>query len=170
MGIKSVGYGVTGTSLEIAANVPGGLGKGFLFVGNFLVGVSAAMRSKAAEYRSIARGLDLLDAQTVAIADVEGYAKEHNCSFNEALIVVAGRLGENKGDGAAGEAAAVAAVADAEAAVETVTPAVKEEPVAAAVEEPVADISHVKIVVDDEDGDIRPKDTSAVMNVAAGLA
>lgn len=165
MGIKSVGYGVTGTGLEIAANVPGGLGKGFLCVGNFLVGVSAAMRSKAAEYRSIARGLDLLDAQTVAIADVEGYAKEHNCSFNEALVVVAGRPAEDKVEGGA---AATTVVVEEPTVVEE-EPAAAEEPVVVE-EKPVADISCGKIVVEDEDDDIRPRDTSAVMNVAAGLA
>lgn len=152
MGIKSVGYGVTSTGLDVMANIPGGLGKGFLFVGNFLVGVSTVMRNKAAEYRSISRGLDLLDAQTVAIADVEAYVKEKGCSFNEALVAVAGKI------------------KDSDTAEKDKAPAAeKDEDAVVVVEKAVAGTAQ-KIVVEDEDGDIRSRDTSAVMSVAAGLA
>lgn len=155
MGIKSVGYGVTSTGLEVAANIPGGLGKGFLFVGNFLVGVSTVMRNKAAEYRSISRGLDLLDAQTVAIADVEAYVKEKGCSFNEALVAVAGKIKDS--DITEKDKAPVASAVE------------KDEDTVVVVEDAVAGTAQ-KIVVEDEDGDIRSRDTSAVMSVAAGLA
>lgn len=170
MGIKSVGYGIAGTGLGVSANIPEGLGKGFLFIGGALVGISAKMKRKAEEYRSIAQGLDLLDAQTVAIADVESYAKEHNCSFNEALIVVSKRAAEkSENNKAADEKQQGAAVEEADI---NKTTAEKSEKNA---EEEPADINKTaqKIVVEDEDGNgdrDSQQDPNVVMSVAAGLA
>lgn len=173
VGIKSVGYGVAGTGLNVSSNIPEGLGKGFLFIGSALVGISAKMKRKAEEYRSIAQGLDLLDAQTVAIADVESYAKEHNCSFNEALIVVSKRVAEksekSEKNKAADEKQQSATVEEADinkTADEKSENSVEEEPV---------DINKTaqKIVVEDEDGSEdrgSQQDPNVLMSVAAGLA
>lgn len=162
MGIKSVGLNGAAAGLDVLAYVPGGVGLGLVFVGTKLVNLSTAMRNKAAEYRNIAMGLNMISAKTVDTAEVEKYAKENNCSFDDALIVVAGRAvekAEKKSDDSAAKA--------------EVKPETKVEP--STVDDGddiIVDVKMgvAKIVVEDDDGKKSSGDISGAVNLAAGLA
>lgn len=164
MGIKSVGLNGAAAGLDVLAWVPGGVGLGLVFVGTKLVSLSTAMRDKAAEYRNIAMGLNMISAKTVDPAEVEKYAKENNCSFDDALIVVAERAAE-KAEKKSDDSAAEVEVKP-ETKVEQ--PETKVEPSTDG-DDIIVDVKMgvAKIVVEDGDG---KSDISGAVNLAAGLA